>query len=68
MRKVRPPPFWETINYPEFKREWNKVAGVHWDDGNQVEQIKHKVNVETPRDDGGMGGPGFGVCPGAEST
>ena len=35
------------LDYPEFKRSWAKVAAVHWDDGNQVEQIKHKVNPET---------------------
>ena len=38
-----------TIDYPEFKRGWNKVAGVAWDDGNQVEQIKLKVDAKTKR-------------------
>ena len=35
--------------YPEFKRGWNNVAGVVWDDGNQVEQIKLKVDNDTRR-------------------
>ena len=37
----------DTLDYPDFKRAWEKVPGVHWDDANQVEQIKYKVNAET---------------------
>ena len=48
MEKIKAPVFsGRTIEYPEFKRGWQKVAGVHWSDGNQVEQIKHKVDQET---------------------
>ena len=36
-----------TIDYLEFKRVWQKVAGVCWEDSNQVEQIKFKVDSET---------------------
>ena len=32
-----------------MKRGWQKVAGVVWDDGNQVEQIKLKVDAQTRR-------------------
>ena len=50
MEKCRAPTFsGNTIDYPEFKRGWNKVAGSAWDDGNQVEQLKLKVNPETRR-------------------
>ena len=50
MQKSKAPTFsGKTIDYPEFKRGWQKVAGVHWDDGNQVEQIKFQVNLETRR-------------------
>ena len=50
MEKSRAPTFsGRTIDYPEFKRGWNKVAGVCWDDGNQVEQLKLKVDQETRR-------------------
>ena len=38
-----------TIDYLEFKRGWQKVAGVFWHNANQVEQIKLKVNEETRR-------------------
>ena len=34
---------------PEFKRGWLKVPGVMWEDGNQVEQIKFKVDSHTRR-------------------
>ena len=38
MEKSKAPIFTgKTINYPEFKRGWQKVAGVVWDEGNQVE-------------------------------
>ena len=41
MEKSRAPTFsGRTIDYPEFKRGWKKVAGVYWEDSNQVEQIK----------------------------
>ena len=50
MEKSKAPSFsGKTIDYPEFKRGWAKVAGVHWDDGNQVEQIKYKVDQDTRR-------------------
>ena len=45
MEKSKAPTFsGKTIDYPEFKRGWQKVAGVCWDDGNQVEQLKYKVD------------------------
>ena len=48
MEKSKAPSFsGDTLDYPEFKRGWEKVPGVHWDDANQVEQIKYKVNAET---------------------
>ena len=50
MEKSKAPVFsGKTIHYPEFKRGWQQVAGVHWDDANQVEQIKHKVDEKTRR-------------------
>ena len=50
MEKSRAPTFsGKTIDYPEFKRGWTAVAGVYLDDANQVEQIKHKVDVKTRR-------------------
>ena len=50
MEKSKAPTFsGKTIDYPEFKRGWQKVAGVCWDDGNQVEQLKFKVDSETRR-------------------
>ena len=36
-----------TIEYPEFKRSWNKVARVPWDDDTQIEQMKGEVDVHT---------------------
>ena len=48
MEKSKAPSFsGDTLDYPEFKRGWQKVPGIHWDDANQVEQIKYKVNAET---------------------
>ena len=48
MEKSKAPSFsGRTIDYPEFKRAWQKVAGVVWEDGNQVEQIKLKVDSNT---------------------
>ena len=48
MEKSKAPTFsGRTIDYPEFKRGWQKVAGVCWEDENQVEQIKFKVDNET---------------------
>jgi len=50
MEKSRAPTFsGRTIDYPEFKRGWKKVAGVCWEDSNQVEQIKFKVDDESRR-------------------
>ena len=50
MEKSKAPTFsGRTIDYPEFKRGWQKVAGVCWEDSNQVEQIKFKVDSETKR-------------------
>ena len=50
MEKSRAPTFsGRTIDYPEFKRGWTAVARVYWDDSNQVEQIKHKVDTKTRR-------------------
>ena len=50
MEKSKAPTFsGKTIDYPEFKRGWKKVAGVCWEDSNQVEQIKFKVDSETRR-------------------
>ena len=50
MEKSRAPSFTgKTIDYPEFRRGWAKVAAVHWDDDNQVEQIKYKVDSATRR-------------------
>ena len=48
MEKSKAPTFsGRTIDYPEFKRGWTKVAGKTWSDENQVEQIKLKVDEET---------------------
>ena len=50
MEKSKAPTFsGRTIDYPEFKRGWTKTAGIRWDDGNQVEQIKLKVNDQAKR-------------------
>ena len=50
MKKSKVPTFpGKTIDYPEFKRGWKKVTGVCWEDNNQVEQIKFKVDSETCR-------------------
>ena len=50
MEKSKAPSFsGRTIDYPEFKRGWKKVAGVCWGDANQVEQIKFKVDDESRR-------------------
>ena len=35
------------IDYPEFKHGWFKVAVIAWDDGNQLEQMKQKVDLYT---------------------
>ena len=48
MEKGKAPTFsGTTTDYPEFKHGWQAVPGVHWDDANQVEQIKYKVDSET---------------------
>ena len=50
MEKSKAPTFsGKTIDYPEFKIGWTKVAGVCWEDNNQVEQTKFKVDSETRR-------------------
>ena len=50
MEKSRVPMFsGKTIEYPEFKRGWMKVAASHWDEDNQVEQMKYKVDPHTKR-------------------
>ena len=50
MEKSKAPTFsGKTLEYPEFKRSWNAVAGVIWDDANQVLQMKNKVDVKTHR-------------------
>ena len=36
-----------TLDYPEFKRSWKAVAGKYWEDENQVEQMKLKVDMTT---------------------
>ena len=36
-----------TIDYPEFKKSWQKVAGAYWDDDSQLEQMKFKVDHYT---------------------
>ena len=38
-----------TLDYPEFKRSWIKIAGSRWDDDVQLEQMKLKVNPHTKR-------------------
>ena len=37
----------KTIDYPEFKKSWQKVAGAYWDDDSQLEQMKFKVDNHT---------------------
>ena len=50
MEKSKAPTFsGKTLEYSEFKRSWNAVAGVIWDDANQVLQMKNKVDVKTHR-------------------
>ena len=50
MEKSKAPTFsGKTLDFPEFKRSWQAIAGVYWDDANQVEQIKHKVDQKTRR-------------------
>ena len=50
MEKSKAPSFsGKTLDYPEFKRGWQKTAGVCWTDENQVQQIKFKVNSATKR-------------------
>ena len=45
MEKCRAPTFsGKTLEYPEFKRSWNKVAAQVWTEGNQMEQMKLKVD------------------------
>ena len=36
-----------TLDYPEFKRSWQKLTATVWDDGMQIEQIKQKVDAHT---------------------
>ena len=51
MEKCKAPSFEDgkTINYPGFKRSWCKVAGTVWDDANQIEQLKQKVDEYTKK-------------------
>ena len=50
MEKCKAPTFTgRTIDYPEFKRAWCKVAAIAWDDGNQLEQMKQKVDSYTKK-------------------
>ena len=50
MEKCKVPTFdGDTIAYPEFKRSWQKVAGSNWDEDNQLEQLKFKVDSHTKR-------------------
>ena len=50
MEKSKAPSFsGKTIDYPEFKKGWQKVPGIMWEDSNQVEQIKFKVDTNTRR-------------------
>ena len=50
MQKSKAPTFsGKTIDYPEFKKGWLKVAGVCWSDENQVEQLKFHVDSDTRR-------------------
>ena len=50
MEKSKAPTFsGKIIHYPEFKRGWNQVAGLCWDDANQIEQLKLKVDEHTRR-------------------
>ena len=50
MEKSKAPSFsGRTLDYPEFKKGWQKVPGVMWEDSNQVEQIKFKVDAHTKR-------------------
>ena len=42
--------FGKTVDHPTlFPHDWTVVNGVYWDDLNQVEQIKHKVDTKTRR-------------------
>ena len=50
MEKCKAPTFsGRTIDYPEFKRSWCKVAAVAWDDANQLQQMKQKVDSYTKK-------------------
>ena len=50
MERCKVPTFdGDTIAYPEFKRSWKKVAGSNWDEDNQLEQLKFKVDGHTKR-------------------
>ena len=50
MKKSRAPSFTcKTIDYPEFRRGMAKVTAVHWEDDNQLEQIRFKVDSATRR-------------------
>ena len=37
----------DAIDYPDFKRGWLKVAATCWDEDNQIEQMKYKVDAHT---------------------
>ena len=49
IEKCKAPTFsGKTIEYPEFKKSWQKVAGAYWEDDNlQIEQMKFKVDPHT---------------------
>ena len=48
MEKSKAPVFsGRVIDYPVFKHSWQQVAGVAWEDANQVTQIKLKVDEDT---------------------
>ena len=50
MKKCPPPSFsGKCIEYPEFKRSWNKIAAQAWDDNNQIEQMKNNVDSFTKK-------------------
>ena len=50
MEKCKVPTFsGKTLEYPEFKRGWQKIAATHWDEDNQIEQLKFKVDLHTKR-------------------
>ena len=50
MEKCKAPSFsGKTIEYPEFKCGWCKIAGSVWDDANKIEHMKYKVDDYTKK-------------------